>query len=72
MKVVTILILMILNLHEGWDDLEDQDQRGAVSLQKGGDDLVAHKDDSIQNTIQDKIQNIHSKKYSFNRVQNIH
>ena len=43
MKVVTILILMILNLHEGWDDLEDQDQRGAVTLHKGGDDLVAHK-----------------------------
>ena len=34
---------MILNLHEGWGGLEDQDQRGAVSLHKGGDDLVAHK-----------------------------
>jgi len=34
--------------------------------------FIAHKDDLIQNTIQDKPQNIHSKKYSFNRVQNIH
>ena len=38
------LILMILNLHEGWDDLEDQDQGEVFPLHKGGDDLVAHKE----------------------------
>ena len=33
---------------------------------------IGPKNDSIQNSIQKKIQNIHWKKYSFNRVQNIH
>ena len=31
----------------------------------------APKSDSIQNSIKNKIRNIHSKNYSFNRVQNI-